>query len=494
MQKNIQYYEKLIQEKRKKTLFRDFVKELGSWDVLNIYKRDGRICRYPESDRIKKMGDTFWEESGDLGKEYDPAQWLFSNLRRLQDTIPMQYTLQFGANENCDYMDGVFLWKNVYLSFIIGFQAENILYSAFSYVNISNVLNSFLVAKDASEIFCSHGVTESYKVFYSKNIANASNIWFSTNLIGCSECIWCDNLENASYYINNTKYSKEAYLQKKEEILKDKKSFEAIWNHIRKNKIINFASENVSGIGIIKSSNIENGLWVTNMHHSRNIAIGNGDAGSKNIIDGIDVGVNAQNFYWVTWAWWTGSYNAYCSMQLESCSNTYYCAFMQACDHCLGCIWLKNKSYCILNTQYTKEEWEKKACEIFASMEADGTLGQFFPPSMNPFYFNDTLAYLIDDTFTKEEVEKEGYLWRDEPIRADIPEWMKIIKNTELDQFQGYDTEWNWNIDPEVLKAVISDAKWNYYRIVKMEYEFLMKHSLPLPTMHWLDRMKMGFR
>jgi hypothetical protein len=40
-------------------------------------------------------------------------------------------------------------------------------------------------------------------------------------------------------------------------------------------------------------------------------------------------------------------------------------------------------------------------------MNKEGTLGQFFPGSMNPFYFNDTAAYLIDDTFTKEEVTKE---------------------------------------------------------------------------------------
>jgi hypothetical protein len=37
-------------------------------------------------------------------------------------------------------------------------------------------------------------------------------------------------------------------------------------------------------------------------------------------------------------------------------------------------------------------------------MEKEGTLGDFFPGSMNPFYFNDTAAYLIDDSFTKEEV------------------------------------------------------------------------------------------
>ncbi len=41
---------------------------------------------------------------------------------------------------------------------------------------------------------------------------------------------------------------------------------------------------------------------------------------------------------------------------------------------------------------------------------------------MNPFYFNDSAAYLFDPSFTKEEVEKEGFLWRDEPIRVDIPE------------------------------------------------------------------------
>ena len=52
----------------------------------------------------------------------------------------------------------------------------------------------------------------------------------------------------------------------------------------------------------------------------------------------------------------------------------------------------------------------------------------------------------------------------------------------------------NWHIDPEIMNVVISDEQGNYYRIVKMEYDFLMKHALPLPTMHWLDRMKMGFR
>ena len=69
-------------------------------------------------------------------------------------------------------------------------------------------------------------------------------------------------------------------------------------------------------------------------------------------------------------------------------------------------------------------------------MDADGTLGNFFPATMNPFYFNDTAAYLIDSTFTKEEVTAKGYLRRDEPIKVDIPAGVQTVRNTELDQYE----------------------------------------------------------
>lgn len=191
--------------------------------------------------------------------------------------------------------------------------------------------------------------------------------------------------------------------------------------------------------------------------------------------------------------------------------------------HLLGCIGLKNKSYCILNKQYTKEERYEKVDDIFAQMDADGTLGQFFPATMNPFYFNDTAAYLIDPTFTKEEVTAKGYLRRDEPIKVDIPAGVQTVKTSELGQYEGRRPHpspslsgrqalptgegdspvWQrgepegWQhrrIDPEIMKKVIIDEEWNAYRIIPMEYEFLMKHGLPLPRKHWLERMKENFK
>jgi hypothetical protein len=62
---------------------------------------------------------------------------------------------------------------------------------------------------------------------------------------------------------------------------------------------------------------------------------------------------------------------------------------------------------------------------------------------MNPFYFNDTVAYLIDacpdgsgDSFTKEEIEAKGYLRRDEKIQVDIPEGLEVVKTSELDTYE----------------------------------------------------------
>jgi hypothetical protein len=113
---------------------------------------------------------------------------------------------------------------------------------------------------------------------------------------------------------------------------------------------------------------------------------------------------------------------------------------------------------------------------------------------MNPFYFNDTAAYLIDDSFTKEEVTKQWYVWREEEIKVDVPPGAEVIAKEELEKFQWFDKDGQRKINPEILKKVIKDEKWNYYRIVPMELEFLQKHGLPLPELHRLERIKLGFK
>lgn len=122
---NISHYEALIQEKRKKTPFRDFVREIASWETLSFYKRnDGKISRYHHTDRIKTLGEDFWERAPEHMRSYTSGESFVSQFQDLQDSIPLAYTLSFphlGNNENCQYSDAVFSAKNVYLSFVVGF-------------------------------------------------------------------------------------------------------------------------------------------------------------------------------------------------------------------------------------------------------------------------------------------------------------------------------------------------------------------------------------
>ena len=487
---------------------------------MNFYRNHWTISRYPDTERIENLSVNFWEDAPEKSLPIDEGTSFLDQFKNLHKIVPLQPMYHIGNDsENCDFADVIMGGKNVYLSTTIMDTVENVAYSAFCYPRATDVYNSFLACQWSTNIYMSGRVTNSHNIFYSRYISDSANIWFSTNLIGCSECIGCHDLQNQKYCIGNTALEKSIYEIEKKKILQDKKKFMDFYLHITTRPMVNIASENVTGNAIIKSHNIENGGWINNMHDCRNIWIGEGGIdGSYHIYDSIDIGGRkTEDVYW-----WVGigagSTKIFCSSQITDCFSIYYSYFLDHCSYCIGCIGLMNKSYCILNKQYTKEEWEILAEKIFASMESDGTLGEFFPASMNPFYFNDTLAYLIDDSFTQEEIEAEWYLWRGEPIRADIPEGMRVVKNSELDQFQGFCSirhpEWNegsmgmdsslrqndgtrwseWYIDPAIMNVVISDEKWNYYRIVKMEYDFLMKHALPLPTLHWLDRMKMGFQ
>lgn len=184
----------------------------------------------------------------------------------------------------------------------------------------------------------------------------------------------------------------------------------------------------------------------------------------------------------------------FCSDFVANATAVYYSSFLEDCSYCIGCIGLKNKSYCILNKQYSREEWYVLADRIFARMESDGMLGDFFPAITNPFYFNDTLASFLDPTFTQAEVERDGYLWRDEPIRVDIPDGSDVIGISDLDAFQGIDAQGVWQINPDISKKVIRDAQGNHYKITPTELQFLRRHGLPLPVVHWIDRIKLGFQ
>jgi hypothetical protein len=475
-------------------------------------KEYGRPSRFPKSSRI--WGVVWLQEFDRLaGSNIWEYTWnFFPDLGNLLAQSYLPNFMYRWDNENCDYADIVMNAKNTYLSITMVTDVQNIAYSRSVKNHCENVIASIMVWKDSSNVFESSCVISSYNVFYSHTIQSSNNIWCSSNLINCSECIRCNGLENKSYCVDNKSYSKEEYFTIKQSFLNDKKNLTdyRTWELIEWNQW----STNCMWHGIINSNDLDNAYYVNQTHHWRNIILFWSSEDNEYVYDV----TNAWSPYWNhLYGWFSlGGEHIYNSCHVAvPCTNIFYSYYLDNCSFCLGCIWLKNKSYCILNKQYTKEERYEKVDEIFKDMDKDegqgSQLGKFFPASMNPFYFNDTAAYLIDPSFTKEEVTAKWYLWRDEPIKVDIPADAQVVKSSELASY-----EW-WlspdgtltpalsqslslgegatrHINAEILKCVIQDEAWNYYRIIPMEYKFLMKHGLPLPRKHWLERMKENFR
>ncbi len=490
---NLQSRQEKIQAKRKQTSWRDFVMDICSWWPIVFYKNNNIVSKFPPTNRSSIIPHLQFDSNRDglIDRFNIDEVSLFTWLQTLRSHTQLPSMMHWWTNENSDYVDIALGCQNSYLAIWLVTDVTNVLYSWSVKDYSSNVQNSAMVWKYCENIYSSISVIHSSNVFYSKFIDNCNNIRFSSNLLWCSECLFCDWLQNQSYCIYNQQFDKWDYFQEKLKLLSHKQQFQHHLDGVN-GWASPILSENVSGNGIIESNDVENGYYIYNVHWGKNLFLWWAAEENRNIYDAISFwSPRCRDVY----AWY--SINAeyvYCSVHSAGSSYIFYSYFLENCSFCLWCIWLKNKSYCILNKQYTKEEWYEKVDEIFTQMEKDWQLWEFFPATMNPFYFNDTAAYLIDPSFTKEEVTAKWYLRRDEPIKVDIPEWMEVVKISELWDYEWFDSEWNRSINADILKKVIQDEEWNVYRIIPMEYKFLVKHGLPLPRKHWLERMKENFR
>jgi len=91
-------------------------------------------------------------------------------------------------------------------------------------------------------------------------------------LVGCEECLFCSSLDNKKYYIYNKEYTKEEYIQQKNNYLQQKEYFDS-WFLALKNTEITIGSDNVAGNFIINSENISNGFYVYDIKDAKNVIL-----------------------------------------------------------------------------------------------------------------------------------------------------------------------------------------------------------------------------
>jgi hypothetical protein len=152
---------------------------------------------------------------------------------------------------------------------------------------------------------------------------------------------------------------------------------------------------------------------------------------------------------------------------------------MNNCNNCFGCIGLKHQEYCILNKQYSKEEYEQLVPKLIEHMQSNGEWGEFFPIELSPFAYNETNAF---DLFPIEKADAEKHGWKWQGISDDVGTVEKSIPGEKLpDSIKDIpDDILNW--------AVVCPATDRPFRIVKKELALYRQKGLPVPRLHPNER------
>ncbi len=402
------------------------VRRLLMRNERTLYKRKCDLCNEekillysPKSKYKVYCRDCFFSDnwSGETyNKDYDFPKPFFEQYINLYNDVPRLGIAKQGFIVNSEYVNRASDAKNCYLIF-----ASN---------NNEN---------------CYYGVS----YWGSKNCIDCYNIR------KCEKCFECINLRNKNYCIFNKQYSKEEYLSKIYEFkIFNKTGVEKIKEKVKSESlkyivpsIVEQHSVNVSGNWIENSKNINNSFNCDKIEDGGYLF---GVSESKDVMDFTYWGNGSELIYE------TSSLGRQCSSVFfsddswDQLTRAEYCTNCFSSSDLFGCVGLRNKSYCILNKQYTKEEYNVLVPKIKEQMlnkpfidNVGGTIkyGEFFPSNMTPFAYNESAAQEYFPK-TKKEALAQGYHWKEPDARNyvptilpnELPESIKLVNDSILNE------------------------------------------------------------
>lgn len=375
-----------------------------SQKIISVFSPDKQLTVYCPS--------CWWGDSWDgleYGVPYDPTRSFFEQVRGLFANVPVMSLFGLHSSmQNSPYINMASYVKDCYLCTYIDF-SENCLFSSF--VLHSKDSLDCLMLQNSELCYECVNCHKCSRTFYSLDCEDSYDIWYSRNLVGCSNCFGCVNLRNKNYYIFNEPYSKEEYEKKIKEI-KDENP-KKLWYTLPQKYI--HASHIVDSTGeyLYHTKNVKNSYLVSKAEDSRYCAFADnmkdsmdfsnyGDA-SGLLYESLQCGAECSK---ISFSWWA------CINNLDIA----YSMFVIGSKDLFGCVGLKKKSYCILNKQYSKEDYFALKQKIIDDMKEEGEYGEFFPVHLSPFSYNETSAQEFFP-LTKVQVLGRGFNWKEKIVR-----------------------------------------------------------------------------
>jgi len=469
--------------RNERTLYKQSCALCGK-SIISMYAPDAPFTIY--------CTECWWSDKWDAatyGRVYNFSKNFFDQFRKLFNAVP-RASLYQTLTVNSPYLNYAINVKDSYMVFG-GHDYENCLYSE----QCSFVKDCSDVAFSRNSEFCAFSVDlwRCSKVFFSRYAEDCSDSYFLYDCRNCSNCFGCVNLRNKSHCIFNEQYSKNDYFSKLKEF--DMGNFESLenlrdesfnlWLKYQRRFAVIRNSINCVGDNIHNSKNCFHCFDIyKDVENSRYSFFLPDNA--RDCYDSDHTGVNSELMYEVM----STSYDArvVASNRIYGCHDIYYSDDCHNSQFLFGCIGLKKREYCILNKQYTKEEYEDLVSKIVDQMiEAPYVdkvgrvykFGEFFPVDLSPFAYNETLGQEYFSV-TEEEAMRRGYVWH----KPEAKSYRITLKSAQL---PGDPKDVQDSITNEVVgcahQGTYTHQCTTAFRIIPEELSFYRRMNLPLPRL-----------
>ena len=466
-------------------------------NLNKFYKRScdkckkSTICIYAlEKDNPSRMycNECWWADDWDgteYAMDYDEKRPFFDQLIELRNkSVFAALETLYSSNVNTKYTNNSSYQKNCFMTIYADYD-EHCAYTVMTYSN-KDCMDCYR-SKESELCYECVGINKSYHCFWSEELENCMDCSFCQSCFGCNHCVGCVNLRNASFQIFNVQYSKEEYEEKIKEFSLDthegqqkmKEKVEAFWLKAPKREYHgNSLNKNVTGEYVFESRNTHDSfltLGAEDCRFTQYLSIKT----SKDCYDYTGWGDGSSVLY-ECYIVGQGAYNnkfcAECWPNARDVEYSYYC--IQGKD-CFGCVNLKRKSFCILNKQYTKEEYFKLKEKIIFDMKTNPwksraghvySYGEFLPPELSPFGYNETMAHEYNP-ISQNEAENSGFSW------YEIPK-LKYNITCEVESLPQTFSDISEDIKKEVIRCGTCERG---YSISPVEFELLKILEQPIP-------------
>jgi len=418
----------------------------------------------------------WWSEKWDplsYGRDYDPNQSFFEQLHKLEMTVPYACTTNDTVLENCDYTHQTGHSKNCYLVFHTSLCED--CYYGYGIKKSKNCMDVHYCHESELCYECVD-IVGCYGLSWSQDCQNCSESRFLRDCTGCSECFLCVGLRSKKHCILNEQLSPKEYKERIAEIVPGSwtmtqtllKKFKELqlthhWKCLQKEM-----AEDSTGNYLYRARDANNCFDCSDIEHSQHCC--QLQLGVKYCRDIFQFGIGIELCYDCLSVGYSSYDLAFCSCCMESATRLRYCMYcFGGTADCFGCVQLQRGKFCILNKQYTEQEYNALRKKIIEKMKADGEYGEFFPLALCPSGYNESTAQWWYPK-TKQKAMELDWPWEDNLPKTEGKETLDEIPNNIADAPN--------DITEKILRC---EKCARNFKIIPQELNFYRSRTLPLP-------------